>query len=285
MHLTLCAICCSWIWFQQVAAFSTVQSGLNNRIIRITQLLPRKNEFISTNNNDHNIKVRACTSCNPQSSHILHSDIEFGESERLINKKFLRLMKNCYRVSWFSWWSQIILSVISAVILIFANVVRNANVVKRATNFWISGFAFSSISVILAFISTLWTWNIITLCRKLSKDKSMNMVSRYRSSLKTGVILSLIGMLFALIGAEQIVGNLASSILTNQALANVISNYASSPSSIPGLQPLDIFLVQANTNSLAAHFISIICNLILSQFKIIFDSKTKTNEKIDEYEL
>ena len=63
------------------------------------------------------------------------------------------------------------------------------------------------------------------------------------------------------IGAEQIVGNLASKVLTSQGSFIPIVQTAGSAQN--ALQALDIFLVQANTNVLVAQFVPLVCNLFL----------------------
>ena len=61
-------------------------------------------------------------------------------------------------------------------------------------------------------------------------------------------------------GAEQIVGNLASKVLTSQgSFIPVVSTGAAMNS----LQALDIFLVQANTNVLVAQFVPLLISLFL----------------------
>jgi hypothetical protein len=41
--------------------------------------------------------------------------------------EFINFLKLAFRVTWLSWWAQIILTVISSVILTFANTVRTCN--------------------------------------------------------------------------------------------------------------------------------------------------------------
>ena len=47
-------------------------------------------------------------------------------------------IRNYYRTSWFTWWAQIILSVVSGSIITFANIVRQTTV--KDYSFWFSGF-------------------------------------------------------------------------------------------------------------------------------------------------
>jgi hypothetical protein len=72
--------------------------------------------------------------------------------------------------------------------------------------------------------------------------------------------VNLLGMLVTLLGAEAIIGLLAAKVLTSQGVIT-------SPSMAPQLlQPLDILIVQANTNTLLSHFFSITSLLYLTRW-------------------
>ena len=104
----------------------------------------------------------------------------------------------------------------------------------------------------MAFINALSTWNITRVCRriKLGKIQGDNVVKAFRKYFRMGVILSFMGLLVTLLGAEQIVGSLASRVLSTQGLQAVLGGM--NPQNM--LQAVDIFLVQANTNTILAHF-------------------------------
>ncbi len=144
------------------------------------------------------------------------------------------------RVSVLSWWGQIILSVVSGTILTFANTVRTSS----SVSLWGSGFAFSGIGVILAFMNSFWTWNTTRMAKRASKGKikSENILPTLRKYSKVSVTLSLVGMLVSLLGAEQIVGTLASKVLSNQGYVPVMNAVTATN---PQIQALDIFLVSA----------------------------------------
>jgi len=71
-------------------------------------------------------------------------------------------------------------------------------------------------------------------------------------------------MLITLLGAEQIIGTLAAKVLSMQGLVPL--GQAGTTSVAPTLQPLDILIVQANTNTLLSHFISLVCSLYLNKW-------------------
>ena len=172
------------------------------------------------------------------------------------------------RTAWISWWFQIILTVIAGVILTFANTVRSVGVTNSgsaltlpsfSSSFWTSGFAFSSIGVFISFINCGWTWNITRLIRRILggkiKGDKLNIVGTIRRYCRISVVISLLGQFFTLLGAEQIVGTLASKVLSNNSngLFPVIQT-----SGYSTLQALDIFLVQANTNLLVGFYVPLL---------------------------
>lgn len=184
----------------------------------------------------------------------IDNEINFDKSYDSI----LNISKLYSRSSWISWWIQIILSVISGVILTFANTVRQSDS-RNIAYLWGSGFAFSSIGVLLAFINSLWTWNITLLTRRIvfKKIQGKNAIASLKKYSRISVAISLLGMLFSLIGAEQIVGTLASKILSSSGFSPVFT------ANVSPFQAVDIFLVQANTNALVSHFASLTCYILL----------------------
>ena len=76
-----------------------------------------------------------------------------------------------------------------------------------------------------------------------------------------GCTINLAGMFATLLGAEQIVGALAIKVLTQSGIQ--VTAYGQMPAQ---LQPLDILIVQANTNTLLSHFCSLVGFLWMVRF-------------------
>ncbi|KAL7572515.1 hypothetical protein ACA910_000339 [Epithemia clementina (nom. ined.)] len=207
-----------------------------------------------------------------------------------------RLLK---RTSWFSWWAQTILTVISCTILLFAS---NATKANRAAN--PPSFFLSALGLTVSFISILWTWgNGTRLSRRLLRDKStpVMMMTPHQSSppaqqpkrplqkspkqqqspgrnfsflpaapgellrraIRVQLSLNLVGLFLTLLAAEEIVGSLALKVLTaGSAFGSVYGAGATTP--VGFIQPLDVLIVQANTNILLSHFASLTCSLYLA---------------------
>jgi hypothetical protein len=72
-------------------------------------------------------------------------------------------------------------------------------------------------------------------------------------------------MLFTLIGAEQIIGLLAAKILTAQGVNPFSSNAQILGGQVTPFNAIDILIVQANTNTLVSHFVSLVCTLLMTK--------------------
>lgn len=184
------------------------------------------------------------------------------------------------RASWIAWWAQIILTVISGVILTFANAVRPVG--TKSGDLWMSGFVFSTMGVATALVNMFWTWNITRLCRRITRQKmeearSIVLLRRYA---QISVFISLVGTFFALLGAEQIVGTLVSKILTASSYGQPFS--AAMVVSTTPIHAVDIFLVQANTNSLLSHFVGLVCYLWLLQTRLKPSTSTSTSTSMQQ---
>jgi hypothetical protein len=165
------------------------------------------------------------------------------------------------RVSWLSWWAQMILSVIASVTLMFA---RNVTTQSSQLNPVGSGFFLAGAGIITSFVSIFWTWGAARLSRRFRRKPSTSRISAanmLRRAVKVGCTINLAGMFATLLGAEQIVGALAIKVLTQSGIQ--VTAYGQMPAQ---LQPLDILIVQANTNTLLSHFCSLVGYLWMVRF-------------------
>lgn len=181
----------------------------------------------------------------------LHSEGQEIEVE----PELFETSKALKRISWFSWWSQVILTTVSAVILSFAR-----NVVGRHASPESPPFFLSAVGVLISAASIVWTWgNGARLSRRLVRRPTTAFQAAHmlRRAVRVGVSLNLLGLLSTLLAAEEIVGSLAIKVLTNSQRSIMNAEGL--------LQPLDILVVQANTNSLLSHFCSLASLLYLAQ--------------------
>lgn len=170
------------------------------------------------------------------------------------------------RLSWASWWAQLILTTVSSVTLVFARnvITQSSNSIAEAKS--LPNFLLAGAGIIFSFVSILWTWATRRLSRRLLKKSTFRVqaANMLRKSVDVGVTINIIGMLFTILGAEQIVGGLAIKVLTTSRTVTLLES-----SSL--LQPLDILVVQANTNTLFSHFCSMVALLYVSKSVLKLD--------------
>ena len=108
------------------------------------------------------------------------------------------IKSNCFSLIFIRWF-QIVLSIISAVILTFANTVRRGG---STQSLWASGFSFSAIGVVIAFVNCFWTFTSTRLSRRITANKVeiKKIFPTLKRYCRTSVILSLVGLFISLIG-------------------------------------------------------------------------------------
>jgi hypothetical protein len=155
---------------------------------------------------------------------------------------------NLHKLGRIGFWIQFVLTIISVVILLFAIADPNLNLNLK------SGLGlFSAIGGIAALgLSIYWFFRYTSLSKQLGvADPSLH-PSRKKTIqvLQIGVFINLIGMLLTLLGIEVIVGVLLSKTLSFPEGAAIYRTGQL-------IEPLDIFVVQANVNLIVAQFIGI----------------------------
>lgn len=217
------------------------------------------------------VLFRLQSSSSSSSSSSLSSG-EPGPNQVEISPLIKTASKQLQRLSWFSWWAQMILTTISATILVFAaSVVRSGSRNTSANGMVVASpsFFLSGLAIILSAASIIWTWgNGARLSKRLLRPTTLPASQQHiqaaklvRRAVQVQVSINLLGLLGTLLAAEEIVGSLAIKVLTTFGIG--ASNMYNAP--LMGLQPLDILVVQANTNSLLAQFISLATSLFLTE--------------------
>lgn len=168
------------------------------------------------------------------------------------------------RASWVSWWGQLILSVVSTVTLVFANASRGPG-----SNPFLNGLVLAVGGVLTGFTSTFWMWGYKGFSQRLLRSDvdADALAANARRSLRLGVLLNLAGMAVTLVSAEQIVGSLAARALT-QGLNPTLGSQT-----VYGLattiQPIDLLILQANTNTLLSLYLGLVTSLWLKQRRFV----------------
>jgi len=152
---------------------------------------------------------------------------------------------------WISFWAQLVLGVVATVILGFASFSRDVASNQKGVGTGL-GIFFAVVAVITLGASIFWAFRYTRISRQLQSSNPNNRPRKADTIqlLRLGLSINLVGLLLSLVGAQAIVGALlAKSLTLPQAGVGV---YQIDPSRI--IRPLDIFVVQANTNTVAAHF-------------------------------
>lgn len=178
----------------------------------------------------------------------------------------IRRVSNMFRITgWASFWAQTVLGVIATLVLLFAgstlSLQRGANRPNPETGL---GLFFAGLALVALFAGAYWAFRYKRLSNQLTSPKST-----YRPKpsdairlLRIGLFINLGGMLLGIIGAQAIAGSLLA-----KALVQPQGGGFYTPQNITQfLQSIDIFVVQANTNIIMAHFIGLVASLWLLQF-------------------
>ncbi|CAM9366422.1 unnamed protein product [Discosporangium mesarthrocarpum] len=204
-----------------------------------------------------------------------YDDDEEGEDEYDYDEELDRGMVKQLRgsstlfkqVSWLSWWAQTILSTVAAIILLFSNAVTDR---RTRGNVLGNGVALAMLSLFLSGASIFWTWGYTLKADRWRRLGSLSEVEaaqhNIRGALRVGVWVNIVGMLLALVGAEQIVGTLVAKVLYSQGFqpSVMVGTAGAAEFSQAQFRALDVFVVQANTNTLLSHFCALSASLWLT---------------------
>jgi|SRR4028119_1930856 hypothetical protein len=162
-----------------------------------------------------------------------------------------------------SFWLQLVLGVISSLILVFASISGSVGRQANQGNNQGTGFGifFAICGLVTLGVGAYFAFRYSRLSRQLLESNAAGRPSKGETLqlIRLGLIVNLVGMLLTIVGAQAIVGS-------------ILAKSLSQPQGALGLgtldlnrfvQPLDLFVVQANTNTIAAHFVGIAASLWL----------------------
>ncbi|KAK9802558.1 hypothetical protein WJX73_002045 [Symbiochloris irregularis] len=153
------------------------------------------------------------------------------------------------RIGWISFWAQLALAVVSAVVIFFTLASNTKGLLPSIPVLFTLG------GVVSSFISTFFAYGYTRVARRVIIDNEKVKVSNVVGQALANTRLNLIGLGVTLVGLQASVGQ-----LVGKTLASSTSNpYAGAGSGLAQSTPtaIDVFSVQASTNTLMAHFISV----------------------------
>lgn len=173
----------------------------------------------------------------------------------------LREIASTFRFTgWFSFWFQLVLTVVSSAILLFAAVSnRNPAGANPTTGV---GVVLTVCGIAVLGFNMFWSLaRYVSIGRKLvapaaARPKKADAIQ----TIRVGLVASLIGILLALLGAEAIIGLLFGKAV-NQFTALAVPGIGGFNQNF--IQPIDILVVQASINVVLAQFAAIAASLWL----------------------
>jgi hypothetical protein len=184
------------------------------------------------------------------------SDLEInGNTPQTVRKIAAQLR----RVGWAGFWLQLVLAVVSSLIFLFAIPFASTGASNPGTG---GSLLFAVGGLLVLYASTYWSFRYVMTSRKLKNPDLRPKKADTIKLVQWGLMSSVLGMGSSVMGAESIAGTLLGKSLS---LAQPFAVY--SPDALSKIiQPLDIFIVLANTHTITGHFIGIVSSLwLLSQ--------------------
>jgi hypothetical protein len=149
-------------------------------------------------------------------------------------------------------WIQLSLAVISGAVLAFAMSDPNFNLKVNQPGSG-SGLFFALVGWVELGLSIFWAFRYTRLAERLRNSHAVSYPQKTEvvRVLWQGFILNAVGMFLTLVGVEAIAGTLLAKSLTQ---VGGLAIYNASQL----IQPLDILVIQANVNTIAAQFVGIV---------------------------
>jgi hypothetical protein len=170
-----------------------------------------------------------------------------------------QISQSLQRIGWAAFWTQLVLGVISSIILLlyaFSSATTRVGEAGQGTGF---GIFFAISGLVTLGMSIFWAFRYTKIAKQLKDPIASLRPSKGDTiqAVRIGVIINLSGMLLTLVGAQAIIGSTLARSLSQQPGTFVPGG------AIQFIQPLDLFVVQANTNTIFAHFAGVIAALWL----------------------
>ncbi len=163
------------------------------------------------------------------------------------------------RGGWVCFWVQLVLAVISGIILLFASLIAGREAGAAGTSPGTGGgLVFAWAGLLVLGFSTFRSFRYTRLAQQLKSSTTRPNRAETVKQIRMTLISNMIGMTLTLIGAEAING-----ILLGKALSQPRGFFQPNINLQDFIQPLDIFIVLANTHTVVAHFFGIVVSMWL----------------------
>ncbi|MBG0742180.1 DUF3611 family protein [Cylindrospermopsis raciborskii LB2897] len=172
----------------------------------------------------------------------------------------IRAIAQMFRLGgWISFWIQLVLGVISGIIvLLYAFFSQRPGSPNNnpGTGF---GIFLAVCGLIVLGAGIYLGYRYTRIGKQLDSSNPSNRPRKLESVqvIRLGVWINLGGILLTLLGAQAIVGTLVARSISPQAVTTQLFD----PNRV--ISGLDMLVVQANTNTISAHFAGLVCSLFL----------------------
>ena len=186
----------------------------------------------------------------------MNKDTDITPFSPTTSPKIQKISASLKQLGRIGFWLQVILGVISGVLLLVAGASLFSNVDK--TPGIELGIFCAFCGVALLGLAVVFSFRYIQIARKIQSSDPVKRPKK-TSTLKLiryGLIVNLVGMLLSILGAEALAG-----IVLVKTLSLPQVTLGSDPNRF--VNSVDLLIVQANTNTIAAHFTGIVTSLIL----------------------
>ncbi|NMF58521.1 DUF3611 family protein [Pseudanabaena yagii] len=175
-----------------------------------------------------------------------------------VSPNVLRVVLAFRRWGWVSFWTQVVLCVVSALVLLQLVLLKapttNTPTGADSNPATLPGLSFAWAGIAVLGASIFWNFRYTQMAKKLrSPDRPTKSQTVFQ--IKIGIIINLLGMLITLIGAASIVGALT--LRSQQGVFAGAGNFNLT------IQPLDFQIIQASFNIIFAHFVGLVTSLWL----------------------
>ncbi|WP_271254458.1 DUF3611 family protein [Pseudanabaena sp. Chao 1811] len=175
-----------------------------------------------------------------------------------VSPNVLRVVLAFRRWGWASFWTQVVLCVVSALVLLQLVLLKapttNTPTGADSNPATLPGLSFAWAGIAVLGASIFWNFRYTRMANKLrSPDRPTKSQTVFQ--IKIGIIINLLGMLITLIGAASIVGALT--LRSQQGVFAGAGNFNLT------IQPLDFQIIQASFNIIFAHFVGLVTSLWL----------------------
>lgn len=177
-----------------------------------------------------------------------------------VSPNVLRVVLAFRRWGWVSFWTQVILCVVSSVVLLqlflFPRTSQPMPTGLDNSPASLPGLSFAWAGVAVLGASIFWHFRYTQMAKKLrSPDRPTKTQTIFQ--IKIGLIINLVGTFVTLVGAFAINGALTLRSIQGQGVFTGAGGFNSI------IQPLDFQIIQASFNIILAHFVGLVASLLL----------------------